>query len=905
MRSLENKDQNNQQFNQNTGQMYPPPNQLPYNTPYPQKKKKNGCLRGCLITTVILFAISLLILIGVYAVIKTNINKKIEEQEAIENVENLAISKELDLLLLDDTPTHYEIVQTKPDGDFDQDGLSNLEEATYGTNPFRRDTSGNGISDYDAIYTYKLDPLLYSSSDDGISDGLKVLYDLNLNHQYTENETQDILSAMSFVEDDGLVTLSPNSLSSATFYQYDSYYDEILVKDKSLISEARHLKYFTGQVTIDIQSYTNVIKDYKKKQLQVLFYDVNNMTYIKADNVSIDNTTITFDNNPSYPFVLSYDSELTNPDKKVGFIRKTIDNALVKFSGNNTVPISGIKEVRIVIFQNLYFTPNMMYIIEEGGTTDSQEILVDEDNLFNTWQVTRNNTSKSGIFFIDKVMDIFFAEIVKDSSDQEVIDMFVVYKRFQGSDADIEAAMNEYLTSPISVDLTGDQSEDTVDDTLLDEASIIEEKIIEKENHYNAHSGFDLKRDAYAFKNLSTTYAPGGVCAGFAYTVMQYYCNADNYPRTDTYSMEDGTVLTADLTGPTFDSFYNRDVYGFLISDPVFGDYYYNNLSEESNAHSAILDTSKVQGPDYQLVRNLELNWWKANELRADVFEKYESDIYSFAIINELAHRFKNGEVFYISLCPIGDSGSHAITAYGLEVDPKNPNKLSLLVYDSNFPNNMLHNTDETGKITGLTDISNNLVFNLYRTYDRKLTFNGLEYIPSFDFQYGYQYNNGQWHENYYYGSVDKLHNRSPWEEKGLTIRSNFKDIVGADSEVFTFYGDTIVFYDKDMNLVTGEGYEVNIDSIDIQLLNTTVSPGETLPLTVYANLSDGMRINITEDQNCKLSVPITDYLYGYFDNNKNYYCEFSPLFDSDGKEIVITASYNGYKANTTITVSR
>jgi hypothetical protein len=40
---------------------------------------------------------------------------------------------------------------TAADADFDDDGLTNLEEATLGTDPFSEDTDGDGISDADEV----------------------------------------------------------------------------------------------------------------------------------------------------------------------------------------------------------------------------------------------------------------------------------------------------------------------------------------------------------------------------------------------------------------------------------------------------------------------------------------------------------------------------------------------------------------------------------------------------------------------------------------------------------------------------------------------------------------------------------------------------------------------------------
>jgi hypothetical protein len=55
-------------------------------------------------------------------------------------------------------------------GDWDGDGIKNAEEYKYGTNPYSKDTDGDGISDYDEIFKYHTDPIKADSDDDGIND---------------------------------------------------------------------------------------------------------------------------------------------------------------------------------------------------------------------------------------------------------------------------------------------------------------------------------------------------------------------------------------------------------------------------------------------------------------------------------------------------------------------------------------------------------------------------------------------------------------------------------------------------------------------------------------------------------------------------------------------------------------
>lgn len=106
--------------------------------------------------------------------------------------------------------------------DWDYDGIPTNLENEYGTDPYKKDTDNDGISDYDEIYVYKTNPLLKDSDNDGLSD-LDEL-SIYLTNPLVNDTDGDKLSDYSEVNE---YRTNPNSFDSDNDGLSDS--DEILV----------------------------------------------------------------------------------------------------------------------------------------------------------------------------------------------------------------------------------------------------------------------------------------------------------------------------------------------------------------------------------------------------------------------------------------------------------------------------------------------------------------------------------------------------------------------------------------------------------------------------------------------------------------------------------------------------
>lgn len=74
------------------------------------------------------------------------------------------------------------------DEDFDEDGLTNLEEFEKKTNPYIADTDSDGLSDGDEVKTHGTDPLVADTDGDGLEDGDEIVLGTNPLVQDTDGD---------------------------------------------------------------------------------------------------------------------------------------------------------------------------------------------------------------------------------------------------------------------------------------------------------------------------------------------------------------------------------------------------------------------------------------------------------------------------------------------------------------------------------------------------------------------------------------------------------------------------------------------------------------------------------------------------------------------------------------------
>jgi hypothetical protein len=95
------------------------------------------------------------------------------------------------------------------EGDADGDGLTNLEEYEYGTDPNADDryidSDGDGLSNYDEIKVYGTDPFNADTDGDGVNDGDEI--DAETDPLVADQESSGAMTITILFPEDGAVIL--------------------------------------------------------------------------------------------------------------------------------------------------------------------------------------------------------------------------------------------------------------------------------------------------------------------------------------------------------------------------------------------------------------------------------------------------------------------------------------------------------------------------------------------------------------------------------------------------------------------------------------------------------------------------------------------------------------------------
>lgn len=145
----------------------------------------------------------------------------------------------------------FELTEENKDLDYDEDRLTNEEEMQYGTNVYISDSDGDGLSDYEEVKIHNSDPTRYSTSEDDISDYIKVEKKLDINKKYTKDEIQP-----EEVEVSSNIKLIPEDIESQYYGGLEQYENDSTVNSTYRVFS---LLNFTGTVEYNTNNKDSIL----------------------------------------------------------------------------------------------------------------------------------------------------------------------------------------------------------------------------------------------------------------------------------------------------------------------------------------------------------------------------------------------------------------------------------------------------------------------------------------------------------------------------------------------------------------------------------------------------------------------------------------------------------------------
>ena len=199
------------------------------------------------------------------------------------------------------------------DEDADEDGLSNLDEITRGTDVVSPDSDKDDLSDYEEVFEYGTDPLIYDTDGDGLCDGDDVLLgfsptmpdtDLNGVLDSAEKNYQSTENNFEYEDAHGLTSVSVSldisgniekEIEITNVYDFDAQSREVVGIVGAPIEITSDVDFDTA--TISFSYDESALGDTLEENLSLMWYDEENNWYQILDQdcmVDASTNTVTY-----------------------------------------------------------------------------------------------------------------------------------------------------------------------------------------------------------------------------------------------------------------------------------------------------------------------------------------------------------------------------------------------------------------------------------------------------------------------------------------------------------------------------------------------------------------------------------------------------------------------------------
>lgn len=558
------------------------------------------------------------------------------------------------------------------------------EKVDAGLNPYVADTSGNGISDWDAIHTYHTDPKKFSTADDGISDLAKIKEGLDP----TKPLDKDTIDEFS-IEDEKLdVAIHTNDLNAKYHSFIESYQQDELDAIYEPVREPVQFFNYTGEVELKLPEGVK-----NKKKLKAFYFDFDKEDFVEIKKQRVEDNAIFATINDSFP-VYILDPDTYERIEKYYYFR-----------------VSGFQFSRAVAgFDHKVF-------IFKRAWRDSDDFVEDkyEDEEYGITELSIGTIGPISAAFLDGV----YALLDK------------VFAPLDGTDGDwLARALLDYGTVMGTPDYVKKYSMPWIFDEEFHQEEVYSAKVID--------TGFLSNSNAFRFGNMLTPLGDGGICAGIVRVIERVF-NHEEIEKELSYKPETVKSWLREYLGSagyktlSYNLEPQLDQYSFLEDGYLYGyrftDEQISYIGKEKYVDDYVIDPSKIAEPDQTLVKMLETQWIYANEIINYKTKPYDSS--NITILDQVEDALANGNIVYASLHK--DSGGHAVNIYKMEYDEFDPNLIRLYAYDSNFPYGRLKQEKKR-----------ELFMNIYKK--KRNTADGVEEYFQFDYtpfsSKNYSYNN-------------------------------------------------------------------------------------------------------------------------------------------------------------------
>ncbi|MDS0527990.1 hypothetical protein NNC19_20050 [Clostridium sp. SHJSY1] len=656
------------------------------------------------------------------------------------------------------------------DKDYDSDGLNNSKEIEIKTDPYNPDSDSDGISDEAELNIYSSDPKKYSTAGDEFSDGSKVNLNLDIDKKVSYfNKLKYKVQPLKFEEEGTDIKLETSDLNSYNDFIINHY--KITYKNGTkILNNPFSVINYKGKVTFPVDF--SEVSD--KKNVKPYYFNSNTNEYFSIDDYSVTGNSIEADINgdSTLPIVVKEDIE---KNKKLD-INETNNFLYIRFNSEQ--------------YKDTFLGQILLWGLELQGITSEERdsvvrddvIIYYKDNFLDSKNITTDDLSKDYVFndktnvylkgfnpikyeaFVELVVPILekAQELLSEyteSFDNENFDdiqglKLINFKEYNGT-------LNSLLTESCKIDKKIDKKNDTQAEVVCIDNLPYEENYFKK--MYNVKTPFSVYKNAPSFPNFHTEEQAvginkGGNCQGFAtYTALMY--NKIPIKRLATYK-----EYSYDLRNPKYDKLFNTNT---ITSFKLDGSEYVLekhdiNIDEYKNNYKDI-EVLKMMGYYWKLsndnvannysdkifVGNRGIAMGLKNKMGIDGTSQSTSNAKKF--LDSIESDLLNNKITLINV--IRPDAGHAINAYAMRTDSKNPNIVVLDVYDNNFPLNRYDGQDNTNNLKLYVGVKpHKVLFSLGKkevVYDEKFAYNPKESVTDmFKVEYGYNNND----DSYYLG---------------------------------------------------------------------------------------------------------------------------------------------------------